>query len=222
MNDFWNQWPGVILGAEGDEEGPNKSDPPEGEDDDDEDDPDNPDGNEDGDDSDKDKSAEDLAAVQKALDAERRVTKRLERENRRLKATKDNKEAEKNETLEETQQREAAATARAEKLAAGLLKRDIDTAIKEAARDLKFIDVEDALNGVDRSKIVFDQDDEDPTDIDIDEDTVKAAVKALATKKPHFLNKGTDDGEATGSQFGGSRKPKKTSDDALREIYPSL
>lgn len=222
MNDFWNQWPGVILGAEGDEDDPNKSDPPEGEEDEDEDDPDNPDGNEGEDESDKGKSAEDLAAIQRALDAERRITKRQERELKRLRAAQGAKETEKNETLEETQQREQAANARAEKLAAGLLKRDIDTAIKEAARELKFIDVEDALNGVDRSKIVFDQDDEDPTDIDIDEDTVKAAVKALATKKPHFLNKGTDDGEATGSQFGGSRKPKKTSDEALKELYPSL
>jgi hypothetical protein len=222
MNDFWNQWPGVILGAEGDEDNTNgSSEETEGEEDEDNS------GEESGDESTNDdkpsgKSAEDFAALQKALDASRRITKKQDRELARLRASKETKETEKDESVEEAKQRELAATQRAEKLAAGLLKRDIDTAIKEAARDLKFIDVEDALNGVDRSTIVHDQDDEDPTDIDIDIDTVKAAVKKLATSKPHFLNKGTDDGEATGSQFGGSRKSKKSSDEALRELYPSL
>jgi hypothetical protein len=222
MNDFWSQWPGVILGAEGEdpkpgenpEEDPEDPEDPEGDPDDKgEADADKPEG----------KSAADFAALQKALSAERRLNTKLTRENSKLAATKETKEAEKDETIEEAKQKELAATQRAEKLAAGLLKRDIDTAIKEAARDLKFLDVEDALNGVDRSKIVADQDDDDPTDIEIDEDTVKAAVKALATRKPHFLNSGTDDGEATGSQFGGSKRRTKADEEAaLREYYPSL
>lgn len=222
MNDFWDQWPWVIRGAEDDPNPNPDGDDPDG---DDPDDPDGTDGDDpDGDDGDKGetKSKEDFDALQKALAAERRTTKRLARENTRLKATKETKEAEKDESVEEAKQREQAATARAEKLAAGLLKRDIDTAIKEAARDLKFLDVEDALNGVDRSAIVFDQDDDDPTDIDIDEDTVKAAVKALATRKPHFLNRGTDDGDPTGSSFGGTRKKKQADEEALRAHYPSL
>jgi hypothetical protein len=218
MNDFWNQWPGVILGAEG--EADEVTDETAEEPDEESDEPDE----ETVDEADKPaaKTAADFAALQKTLDAERRITKKQDRELRSLRASKESKDAEKDETIEDTKARELAATARAEKLAAGLLKRDIDTAIKEAARDLKFIDVEDALNGVERSAIVFDQDDEDPTDIDIDIDTVKAAVKKLATSKPHFLNRGTDDGEATGSQFGGSRKTKKQGEEALRELYPSL
>lgn len=218
MNDFWNQWPRVIQGAEGEAD-----DPPAEEENDDPDDPDagdNPEEQEENGDDDKAKA--DLAAVQKALEAERRITKRLDRENRRLKATQEAKKEEKDESLEATQQEAQLAKAKAEKLAAGLLRRDVDAAIKDAARELKFLDVEDALNGVDRSKIVFDQDDEDPTDIDIDLDTVKIAVKALATRKPHFLNKGTDDGDATGSPFGGSRKKKQDDEATLREYYPSL
>lgn len=222
MNDFWNLWPEVIFGREGDDGADDSSNEDGG--DEDEDDSGEESGDESTDDTNKDadKSKDDIAELQKALAAERRVTKKLERENRRLAASKETKDAEKDESLEETKQSEQAAIARAEKLAAGLLKRDIDSAIKEAARELKFLDVEDALNLVDRSKIVADQDDEDPTDIDIDEDSVKAAVKALAARKPHFLNKGTDDGEATGSQFGGSRKAKKQSEDAFKELYPSL
>lgn len=218
MNDFWNQWPWVIRGAEGEADDPPAEDDP--------DDPDDPDEEEDDPEAEADKaeakSKEDFAAVQKALEAERRIVKRLERENRRYKATQDAKTTEKDESLEATQREAQAAQAKAEKLAAGLLTRDINAAIAEAARELKFLDVEDALNGVDRSKIVSDQDDEDPTDIDIDIDSVKSAVKALATRKPHFLNKGTDDGEATGSQFGGSRKKKQQDEEALRDLYPSL
>lgn len=219
---FWNQWPWVIRGAEGEGDGNDDSSDDDGNDDGD-------DGSDDSDDSSDGQNAEgnqseqeDRAKLQKALAAERRLSRKLDRENRRLKAGQQNKENQETEDLEKTRNDLAETRTRAEKLAAGLLKRDINAAIEKAARKAKFIDVEDAINGVDRTKIVADQDDEDPTDIDIDFDTVEAAVKELASKKPHFLTTGTDDGDATGSSFGGSKKRKPTSEEALKELYPSL
>src|SRR5690606_19230575 len=96
------------------------------------------------------------------------------------------------------------ATSTNERLAASLLKRDLDDAIKAAAKD--FIDPDDALRGIDRSKLVFEQDEDDPTEITLDLKSIEREVKNLATKKPHFLKQGTDDGEPTGSQFGGSNR----------------
>jgi hypothetical protein len=88
---------------------------------------------------------------------------------------------------------------------------------------MKFLDADDAIAGVDRSLIDADQDDEDPTDILVNEETVRAAVKALAARKPHFIRTGTEDGEPTGSPFGGRKGgSKKSSEDTLRDLYPAL
>ncbi|WNO27789.1 scaffolding protein [Microbacterium phage Huwbert] len=215
---FWSLFPEVILGAEGEsEESEEESEEEEEEEEEDDSNSDT--------DADKDKASKDkdLAALQKALAAERRNNKKLDRENRKLKAGKTEESEQEQADLETERNRSREATQKAEKLAAGLLQRDLNAAIEKAARAAGFLDPDDAIAGVDRTKIDFDQDDEDPTDIDIDEDTVKAAVKALATKKPHYLTRGTEDGDATGSPFGGSRKKgKKTDADTYRELYPSL
>lgn len=219
-DDFWGRWPGVILGHEDPDAAGDSSDSseedPEGE---------GETGSTDSTDSTGETSGEetDLEKLQKALNAERRNSKKLERELRKERNVKAAVSQEENDTVEEAKQREAAALARSEKLAAGILKRDIDSAIREAAREAKFIDVEDAVNGVDRTKITFDQDDEDPTDIDIDLTTVSTVVKALAAKKQHFIRKGTNDGEATGSAHGGTRRRKtQTPEEVYAERYPSL
>ena len=52
--------------------------------------------------------------------------------------------------------------------------------------------------------------------------SLKAAVKALAARKPHFISRGTNDGDPTGSGMGGTKKAKKTSQEQMRELYPSL
>ena len=225
MHDFWNDWPRVIRGHE--DTGADNSQSNEDPNIDDED-PDNasgdPSNQEQSDNTGSGgKTAEDFANLEKALQAERRNNKRLDREVRRLQAAQGQKQETENEDIEAERQKSQAAQARAEKLAAGLLRRDIDSAIREAARELKFIDVEDAIAGVDRSAIIADQDDEDPTDIDVDNDSVLKAVKALAAKKSHFIRKGTDDGEPTGNPNGGSRKRNKaTAEEAYRAHYPSL
>jgi hypothetical protein len=215
---FWSLWPGVILGAEGDED-QNEGD---GSDEDEEEEEEESDSDADAD-KDKKPKEDDIAKLQKALNAERRAAKRLERENKRLKAGKTQEDQQEQADLETERNKSREAMQKAEKLASGLLQRDLNSAIEKAARELGFLDPDDAIAGVDRTKIDFDQDDEDPTDIDIDLDTVKLAVKALATKKPHYLTRGTDDGEATGSSFGGSKKgKKKNEEEALRELYPGL
>lgn len=224
-HDFWNLWPEVISGREGDEDGAN-GDNSGGDGDEDEDldegDP-NGDSNTNTDNAKSAKTDEDFANLERALAAERRQNKAKDRELRKLQAAQGQKQETENEDLETTKRSLQATQAKAEKLAAGLLKRDLESAITKAARDAKFIDVDDAINGIDRTDLVYDQDDEDPTDIDIDFDSVVKAVKALAAKKPHFLVKGTDDGEASGSPMGGSRRrTKKSDEDALREHYPSL
>ena len=216
-DDYWNQWPGVILGAEDDGDG---SDPNGGDSDSDDEDDDSNDGNQ-GNEGNQ-PSADDVAALQRALQAERRNNKRLTRENNRFKASQDRQNNDEANELEETRTKLQESTSRTEKLAAGLLSRDLNKAIEDEAKKQNFIDPSDAINGVDRLKLVYDQDDEDPTDIDIDLASVIAEVKRLAASKPHFISGGTDDGEPSGSGFGGSKKQKKNSEDQMRELYPSL
>lgn len=141
------------------------------------------------------------------------------KELRKLKKAQEARELAEKDEVEQARIKAERATEKAEKLAAGLLKRDLNSAITSVARELKFIDPTDAISGVDMSTIVFEQDEDDPSNITIDEKTVKAAVKALLSRKPHFAKSGTDDGEATGSQFGGKQKKPVTD---LKSLYPSL
>lgn len=116
------------------------------------------------------------------------------------------------------------ARSRGTRLAEGLLKRDLNDAIKTAAKTLGFIDINDAIDGVDRASLVYEQDEDDPTAITIDEKSIARAVKDLSTRKPHFVRTGTDDGEPTGGQFGGKPKQRnqESEEDRLRRLYPQL
>src|SRR5690606_17927203 len=116
---------------------------------------------------------------------------------------------------------------KATKLAAKLLTNAVDTAIIKVGTALKFRDLDDALKLVDRSEIDVEQDEDDPSDVEIDTKTVEAALKALAKAKPHLLIPDGDgdegSGEKSGSKFGGSRKSKDDLDEErLRELYPAL
>lgn len=223
---------GPIIGAEGDESGDAGSDSSgsagesQGSSNDDT-------GDDDSGDEDLPEGASELPddhPVKKALLAERRQRKqaekerkRLEREaNRRKQEDDDRKAAEEGELAAERTKRERA-EARAVKLAEGFRTSAVNAAIERAARDAKFIDVDDALAGVDRSKITVEQDEDEPQDITIDAKTVSAVVKELARRKPHLVRGGTSDGNPTGSQFGGTGKGgKKTDEETLKEQYPSL
>lgn len=164
----------------------------------------------------------DVTGLKSALAKERAANKAKDKELKRLQKVQKAEEDAKKSDLEKAQGEAEANKAKAEKLAAGFLRTNLNSAIRAEAEKAGFIDVDDALNGISRDDLEYEQDEDDPSDVDIDLKSVQKAVKALATKKPHFIKKGTDDGEPSGSQFGGTRKKKKSSDDELRERYPSL
>lgn len=221
--------PEVILGAEVDPAGAgDDSGDPDGDSDDDEGDGDGAAGGDSGDSSGGESHSDSGDAATKglksALAAERKAAKDATKRANALQKEKDERELATKSEVEQANTKLEQAQERANKLSAGLLKRDLDAAIRKAASN--FIDADDAIAGVDRSKLVFTQDEDDPTDIEIDTKTVEKLVKELATKKPHFLKpEGTDDGQPTGSGFGGTgnrSKDKKTQEELLKEKYPSL
>lgn len=217
-------FPLIILGFEEDGSGDSEDSS------DDQDQNDDGAGSSDSEEENDDESEDDSeAGLKSALRAERlaarTANKELKEAQRKLKQA-DKREAdrllaEKSE-IEQAQARELESKTKIEKLSAGLLQRTLKSAIVEAATQLRFADPQDAVSMVDRDSIVFSQDEDDPSEIEIDQKTVVAAVKALASKKPHFLKSGTEDGEPTGGQFGGAKKKKKTSDDQFKDKYPSL
>lgn len=216
--------PAVIFGAEGEGDG-DGSDGGEGEGDgagSDNDDAGDGDGDDSGNGGHDDADDPAVKGLKAALAAERKKNAALEKKQKAAdKAKADAELAEKSE-VEQAQIKIQQAEERAQKLANGFLQSNINAAIREAAKDLGFIDTDDAIAGVERSGIVYEQDDDDPSEVEVDTASVVVAVKALAKKKPHFVRTGTDDGEPTGGQFGGSRKKKKTTDDALKEKYSAL
>lgn len=168
---------------------------------------------------------EDTAGLKSALKKERDARKKLERENRKLQKTKSDADLKDKTEVEQAQAREKAATEKAAKLAKGLREKALENVVGKLAAKHKFLDVDDALTLVDRSKITIDQDDEDPSDIEIDEASVEAALKALAKKKPHLI--GDEEGGSgrtrTGSKFNGGKKTgSELEEEDLRARYPAL
>lgn len=222
---FFNLFPEEISGAEEDPAAPpagTDPDPNAGSAGDP--DPDAGSGNQDDSDKEGDKEPkEDVSGLKSALSKERRRAELAEKEAKRLKKAEEERELAAKSESERATIAAQKAEEKAAKAAQGLLKRDINDAIRCEAQKLNFIDPEDAVEGVGWDSIEYTQDDENPSDIKIDQKTVAAAVKALAAKKKHFLKSGTDDGEPTGGKFGGAGS-KKTPDteDELRKLYPSL
>ena len=206
-----------------------REDPPEGGGDggdggDDPDDPDDPDPDE-GKLDDKDAELERLRKIvteeRKGRREEKKARRKAERE---LQSTATKKvEDEENEKLTQTQTQLNAEKERNQKLATRLLTKERDDAILAEARTLGFIDPTDALTDDIRKAVEFDQDEDDPSDIDIDENSVKVAVKKLAETKKHLIG-APNEGEPTGGSFRKKRKgePGKLDDNKLREDYPSL
>lgn len=178
---------------------------------------------EDDDSEDKNKGqGENTDALKSALRKERNERKRLDKEAKELRKFKE--EAEGKEKSESDNAKEAASKAesKALKLAAALQKTAVDNAIIKLGGKLKFRDIDDALSLVTRDSIDVEQDDDDPSDIEIDESTVEAALKDLAKRKPHLIiAEGQED--KSGSKFGGGRKSQQDMDDeAARKRFPAL
>lgn len=201
-----------------------EKDPPEPDDDDDDDD----DVDEDEDDPDQKKGSEGKGTegLKSALNKERKERRRLDKENRRLSAAaKLREDAEKDDTTKAKD----AATAEKEKsgkLAIKLKDTALDNSIIKLANGMNFEDIDDALKLIDREAIEVDQDEDDPSDIDIDLKSVKEALDALAKAKPHLLKvEGT--GKApppkSGSKTGAGTKTKDELDeDELVSKYAAL
>jgi hypothetical protein len=164
-----------------------------------------------------------VAGLKRALNAERRQRRQLERENKSLKKVKDSVEQGEQSEKDAAIARATKAETRSEKLAANLKQTTIDNSIIKFANKLKFRDVDDALALVRRDSIEVDQDEDDPTDIEFDEDTVEAAVKKLAKDKPHLLQVEGEGGE-TGGKLGGRRDRSKDGldEESLKATYAAL
>ena len=168
---------------------------------------------------------DDYEELKGALAKERAKAKRLERENNRLKRKKaDNDGAEAQEeqkAIEEAQAKLKESNTKVERLATKLRNDARDAAILAEARKLKFIDPTDALTDAIRSQVEIDQDDEDPSDIEVDLASVTDAVKKLANSKKHLIGK-PNDGEPSGGRFSSRRRQDDDAGDDLTEVYPSL
>lgn len=159
-----------------------------------------------------------LEALEKALKEERRLRRRAERDARKA-SKKDSDDKEEKDAAAAKREAEAAAQ-KVTRLAVKLKDTAVDNAILEVARELNFIDPEDALRDDIRKQVDVDQDDEDPADIDLDMDSVRDAVKKLADKKKHLVNQGGDN-PPSGGKF--RKKGQKDSEaTGLTEHYPSL
>jgi len=176
---------------------------------------------------------DDLEGLKKALKTERELRKKMqkgqkltERENRRLKKAQDDlKAAEEGEVAAAKKSADEAA-AKVKNLGEKLKQSALERAITEAARKAKFRDPDDVITQLQRNNfagIDIDQDDEDPSDIEIDAASVEKAVKAVATAKPHWLI-AAGDGSPSGGSFNGGKPGGKGGDKnkEFAERYPAL
>lgn len=234
---YWLQGNFTVTGREPEDE--NKDDNSDDVDDEDEDDDsdDDEEGGGSGDDSKKkDDSKEDTSQLKKALRKERQDRKNAQRELRKIQREGKNKEN--SDELAEARESLATATERIGKLGPKYRDLEVNSKIRELAREMDFIDITDVLDGIKREDIEVDQDEDDPSEVEVDEDSVKDALEALAKRKPHWLKSsatddeedGEDDAEGgkpkvkSGSKMRGRKKTNGTKKDeaSLRATYPSL
>lgn len=189
----------------------------EDEDDEEEDDPAKGKDSKDGDG--KDKNTDNLKS---ALQKERQARKKLERESRadkkRLKEIDDAAKSDADKAKDDA----AEANSKAQRLAVRLRDTAVDNVVIKLAATLKFRDPDDALKLIDRDLIEVEQDEDDPAEVEVDEDSVKKALEKLAKKKTHLIV-AEGQGEKSGSKFSGGRKSQEEIDeDEMRRRYPAL
>jgi hypothetical protein len=170
----------------------------------------------------------DVEGLKSALTKERKSRREAERELRKHKRTQQEQQQNKDQEQDEVKKIQAerdSERSKSEKLAVRLQNVAVDNLIMRYAGD-QFADLDDVLQLINRDDIDVDQDDEDPADITVDEDTVKDAVKKLAKAKPHLLKVKSEGGEGTGSQFGGGKnnggKGDPLSEEVLMARYPAI
>lgn len=171
----------------------------------------------------KDEDDKDTAGLRSALQKERNDRKALAKQIKELQKFKDEAEAKDKTDGQKAQDAADKASKKAERLAVRLRETALENVVTKLATKHKFVDIDDALRLIDRDSITIDQDEDDPSDLIVDEKSVDKALKALAEKKPHLVS----DGEglpASGSKFAGGRKNNDPNADteALKEKYPAL
>lgn len=166
---------------------------------------------------------EDTAGLKSALQKERADRKAMEKKLQAFeKAQQEKADAEKTE-IERLTDQGSRSTAKLQKLAEGFRTTKVEAAIIKAASDAKFTDPTDALRKEVLDAIGVEQDEDDPTQVTVDEATVLAAIKKLAKDKPHYLGATKKVLPPSGSKFGGNQAPQQqTQEQALRAQYPAL
>jgi hypothetical protein len=166
--------------------------------------------------------AKDNDGLVSALQKERKAAKEAQRALRAAQKRLDELDAKDKSDTDKAKDTASKAESQVQKLAGKLLKAEVDNSITKLAGELKFRDIDDALKLVDRSLIEVEQDDDDPSDIDLDLESVKSALAKLAKSKPHLIM-AEGQGDKSGSKFNGSKKPTKDAEDeAIRSKYPAL
>lgn len=169
----------------------------------------------------KDKT-ENNDALKSALQKERAARKKAERENKALAKFREDAESRDKSETDRAKDEASKAASKAQKLAERLRETAVDNAIIKAGGKLKFRDIDDALKLVDRGIIEVEQDDDDPSEVILDEGSVKSALEILAKAKPHLIIAEGQE-EKSGSKFGGSRKSQQDMDEEeLKHRYPAL
>jgi hypothetical protein len=215
---------GAEEGDDDDDDDKEEKDPPDSDDDD----------SDDEDDDDEDTKAqkakdEEIRKLKEALTNERRAH-RATKKARRSPAPK-KKAAPKKEAETEEDEEAVAAKATNVRLAERLVEEKVNNAVGRAARKLKFVDEEDAIKLVSLDDIDYEQDEDDPTKVTIDPQSITDALEALAEKKPHLIQAedeedDDDEGEkppVKTSKMNGRKKKKGTlNDEELKKRYPAL
>lgn len=165
---------------------------------------------------------EDTTALKSALQKERRDRKVLAKQVRELTKFKEDTDSKDKSETDKAKDEANKAVSTNSKLAAKLKQVAVDNAIIKIGGTLKFRDIDDALKLVDREGLDIDQDDDDPSEITVDEASVKTALSALAKAKPHLIIAEGQE-QRSGSKFNGQKKSDKEIDEEdLRKRYPAL
>jgi len=182
--------------------------------------------NESEEDKEKNKEGEDggnIDGLKNALRRERAAAKKAQKDLKAAQKRIDDMDSKEKSETDKAKEDASKAESKAQKLASKLLTSAVDNAVIKHAQKLKFRDIDDALKLVDRTEIDVEQDEDDPGEIDLNDESVVSALKALAKAKPHLIvAEGQED--KSGSKFGGGRqKSQKEMDDAeLKAKYPAL
>lgn len=169
--------------------------------------------------------AEDTSGLKSALQKERANNKDLAKRLKAFeKAQQEKADAEKTE-IQRLTDSSTKSSEKITKLATAFRTSKVEEAVLRAAGSAKFTDPTDALRVEVLNAIEVEQDEDDPSKVTVDADSVKKAVEALAKSKPHYLAQEEDTRRQrppSGSKFGGSGGNKPSRDEQLKAQYPAL